>query len=134
MKRVLTLAMMVAVVGGLTFMGLAGTAAAHDYKDAPPAEEELVADVPQIEQTADATVDQSQSGEQVNIANVGVAGDGGDGGLALMEENNNGDNGNTVDASGGDGGDVNADNATVTVDQQNTATQEANVAAFNLIG
>ncbi|SDQ87461.1 hypothetical protein [Natronobacterium texcoconense] len=183
MKRALTLALVVAVVGGLTFMGLAGTAAAHDYDKNGVAEEQVAADVPQVQigQAADASVNQAQDGNQVNLNNqeAGIEqsadANAGDGGEVVIEapddadENATDDNNTntagaaqapvnpgpvfgdevgdnvTIDAPvdttiTADGGDATVENVTQNADitqsaeQSNTATQNGEASAFNLIG
>ena len=61
MKRALTLALTVAVIGGLTFVGVAGTAAAGDFQNNAGVDTDA-----SVDQDTEATTDQNQDVDQSN--------------------------------------------------------------------
>jgi len=146
MKRALTLALTVAVIGGLAFMGVAGTAAAGDYSEDDDAEAQTLGDQGDITtisdlQYAETTVEQDQDVDQVNIgsqnAEAGTGGDGGDATVAtdFGEDADFDDEAfeDEVEAEGGDGGDG-GDNATVeqSMSQSNSNSQSATAISATL--
>jgi len=76
MKRALTLALTVALIGGLTFMGFAGTAAAADFQNDAGVDQDTDAATDQAQDTdqsseQDGENEQDQEAEQANDLDQG---------------------------------------------------------------